>query len=132
MLTVSDGVVAGTREDRSGDLLEELLREDGHDVARRIVPDERAEIAAALRGMPFAAPAPEVISDLVSEHYEAMLGFYGREHGVRIARKHLGWYADAAGAAAECRAGMMRCDDPAHVLRLIADAFAAEPERAAA
>jgi molybdenum cofactor synthesis domain-containing protein len=48
-LTVSDGVVAGTREDASGDLLESLLREDGHDVARRVVADEAGEIAGALR-----------------------------------------------------------------------------------
>jgi molybdopterin adenylyltransferase len=49
VLTVSDGVVAGTREDRSGDLLEQLLRDEGYDVVRRVVPDERDEIAAALR-----------------------------------------------------------------------------------
>jgi molybdenum cofactor biosynthesis protein B len=49
VLTVSDGVVAGTREDRSGDLLDELLRGEGYDVERRVVPDEREQIAAALR-----------------------------------------------------------------------------------
>jgi molybdenum cofactor biosynthesis protein B len=49
VLTVSDGVVAGTREDKSGDLLEELLRGDGFEVERRVVPDERDQIAAALR-----------------------------------------------------------------------------------
>ena len=49
MLTVSDGVVAGTREDRSGDTLEELLRADGYDVERRVVPDERDQIAGAIR-----------------------------------------------------------------------------------
>ena len=49
MLTVSDGVADGTREDRSGDLLVELLRGEGYDVERRVVPDERDEIAAALR-----------------------------------------------------------------------------------
>jgi len=49
VLTVSDGVVAGTREDRSGDTLEELLRGEGHDVERRVVPDERDQIAAAIR-----------------------------------------------------------------------------------
>ena len=49
VLTVSDGVVAGTREDRSGDLLAELLGADGYEVVRRVVPDERDEIAGALR-----------------------------------------------------------------------------------
>jgi molybdopterin adenylyltransferase len=49
VLTVSDGVSAGTREDRSGDVLEELLRDEGFEVERRVVPDERGEIAAAIR-----------------------------------------------------------------------------------
>jgi molybdenum cofactor biosynthesis protein B len=49
VLTVSDRVSRGEAEDRSGDALEELLRGDGYDVERRIVPDERAEIAAAIR-----------------------------------------------------------------------------------
>jgi molybdenum cofactor synthesis domain-containing protein len=49
VLTVSDGVAAGTREDSSGDTLEELLRGDGYEVERRVVPDEHDQIAAALR-----------------------------------------------------------------------------------
>jgi len=48
VLTVSDGVHHGTREDRSGDALAELLAGDGFEVERRIVPDEAAEIAAAI------------------------------------------------------------------------------------
>ena len=48
VLTVSDGVVAGTREDTSGDLLAELLGADGFEVERRAVPDEAGEIAAAI------------------------------------------------------------------------------------
>ena len=55
MLTVSDGVATGTREDRSGDALEELLRGEGYEVERRIVADERAEIAAAVRDLARAA-----------------------------------------------------------------------------
>jgi molybdenum cofactor biosynthesis protein B len=48
VLTVSDGVASGTREDRSGDLLAELLQGEGYEVERRHVPDERDRIAAAL------------------------------------------------------------------------------------
>jgi molybdenum cofactor synthesis domain-containing protein len=48
VLTVSDGVVAGTREDASGDLLEELLAAEGYEVERRVVPDEAGEIASAI------------------------------------------------------------------------------------
>ena len=50
VLTVSDGVANGTREDGSGEAAAEMLREAGFEVAdRRVVPDERAEIESALR-----------------------------------------------------------------------------------
>jgi molybdopterin adenylyltransferase len=48
VLTVSDGVAEGTREDRSGDLLAELLTGEGFDVERRVVPDDRDAIADAI------------------------------------------------------------------------------------
>ena len=48
MLTVSDSVVARTREDASGDTLQELLEADGYDVTRRAVADERGQISTAL------------------------------------------------------------------------------------
>ena len=50
VITVSDGVSHGTRDDASGDAAEALLRHAGFDVARRIVvPDEAPEIERALR-----------------------------------------------------------------------------------
>jgi molybdopterin adenylyltransferase len=49
VLTVSDGVSAGEREDASGDLLAEALGADGWEVVRQVVPDDRSEIVAALR-----------------------------------------------------------------------------------
>jgi molybdenum cofactor biosynthesis protein B len=49
VLTVSDRVSSGEAEDGSGPVLEELLRADGYDVTRRLVPDEAEEIAAAIR-----------------------------------------------------------------------------------
>jgi molybdopterin adenylyltransferase len=49
VLTVSDRVSAGEADDGSGDTLEGLLRADGYDVTRRLVPDEAGEISAAIR-----------------------------------------------------------------------------------
>ena len=49
VLTISDRVSSGEREDRSGDVLAELLAGEDYDVERRVVPDERDQIAAALR-----------------------------------------------------------------------------------
>jgi molybdenum cofactor synthesis domain-containing protein len=55
ILTISDGVSAGEREDRSGDALEELAGGDGHEVERRLVPDEAREIARAIEELAAAA-----------------------------------------------------------------------------
>ena len=96
-------------------------------------PWRLAEIAAGL----FGSVAPEVptghaLSDVVSEHYESMLGFYGKELGLRIARKHLGWYADEAAVDPALRARMMTMTSPGDVLALIRSAFISAPERHAA
>ena len=49
VVTVSDGVAAGERDDESGRLLVELLEADRYEVEHRVVPDERPQIAAAIR-----------------------------------------------------------------------------------
>ena len=48
VLTVSDGVDAGERQDESGDVLAGLLVAEGFEVARRVVPDDREAIADAI------------------------------------------------------------------------------------
>jgi molybdopterin adenylyltransferase len=48
VVTVSDGVSEGTREDGSGDLLAGLLAAEGYEVERRVVPDDRDAIADAI------------------------------------------------------------------------------------
>ncbi|WP_412105110.1 tRNA dihydrouridine synthase DusB [Sulfitobacter sp. D35] len=91
-----------------------------------------AEIAHALHG----TPAPEVpqgagFADMVLEHYEAILGFYGTELGLRTARKHLGWYMDTAGTPGDLRRAVLTAGTPREVSALIRHACAA-PTRAAA
>jgi len=48
VLTVSDGVAEGSRVDESGELLAGLLGEEGYEVERRVVPDDRDAIAEAI------------------------------------------------------------------------------------
>jgi len=48
VLTISDGVAAGEREDESGELLAELLTGEGLEVERRVVADEQEAIADAI------------------------------------------------------------------------------------
>ncbi len=76
------------------------------------------QIGAALIGQP-AQPAPQgqALLALVSEHYEAMLSEYGTELGVRVARKHIGWYLDAVGITTGAeRKALLTNDDPSAVL----------------
>jgi len=108
---------------------------DGVMVGRGIrgAPWRLAEITAALTGAPAPRrPTGPELRDLVSEHYEAILGFYGSQLGVRIARKHLGWYLDEAGANPMMRADLMTQTDPARALALIDRAFAEAGPGAAA
>ena len=60
---------------------------------------------------------------LVSDHYEAMLAFYGLDLGIRVARKHLGWYMDEAATPAPLRRDILTAKDPKVVLRLLPDAL---------
>ncbi len=84
-----------------------------------------AEVAAALYG----APAPKVpqgaaLADLVAGHYEAMIGFYGAVPGLRVARKHLGWYMDTAGTETGLRRRILTSSRIDEVLGLIPSAMA--------
>ncbi|WP_407636231.1 tRNA dihydrouridine synthase DusB [Pseudodonghicola xiamenensis] len=79
-----------------------------------------AEIAHEI----FGTPAPEVphgaaLVDLVAGHYQAMLAFYGPDLGLRVARKHLGWYMDHVGTDAGLRRAVLTSRDPEAVLRLL-------------
>ena len=77
-------------------------------------------VAAALAGRE-APRAPEgaALAELVGEHFEAMLGFYGAELGLRVARKHLGWYLADLEGGETLRAEAIRQTDPAAVARAI-------------
>ena len=78
------------------------------------------------------APTLERRLAVMLEHYEGLLALYGQRHGVRIARKHLGWYARGLEGAAEFRSHMNREEDPARVRSMIRALFDASLEKAAA
>ncbi len=52
----------------------------------------------------------------VTEHYNAMLAHYGDDVGVKIARKHLGWYTKGMHGSADFRNKVNFIDDSAQVL----------------
>ena len=70
-------------------------------------------------------PAGDGIAALAAEHYEMMLEFYGREAGLRHARKHLGWYLDrfAPDLPVDEKAAIMVSKEPAEVTRRMVSAL---------
>ncbi|MGS4985123.1 MULTISPECIES: tRNA dihydrouridine synthase DusB [Pseudosulfitobacter] len=83
-----------------------------------------AEVAHALYG----TPAPQVptgadFADMVMAHYTEMLAFYGAVLGLRVARKHLGWYMDTAGTSPDLRRAVLTAKTPDEAMRLLPDAL---------
>jgi len=92
-----------------------------------------AQIGAAL----FGTDAPEIptgdaLTEMVTLHYEAMLSFYGPELGLRVARKHLGWYMDESGTPADLRRAVLTATDARAVLAALPEALRKRELRAAA
>jgi tRNA-dihydrouridine synthase B len=69
---------------------------------------------------------------VVRAHFEAMLSHYGQETGVRMARKHLGWYSKGLPASAEFRSAVNRETEPNKVRGMLAAFFLPNLERQAA
>ena len=91
-----------------------------------------AQISAHLFGLPPpVVPQGAALAEMVAEHYQAMLSHYGIALGVRVARKHLGWYLDAAGCGEGLRHPILTETDPGRVLALLPQAFAADQRLAA-
>ena len=75
------------------------------------------------------APSLAEQSELVIAHYEEMLELYGREHGVGIARKHLGWYTKGLPASAEFRNKANMIADADTVLEMVRAFYADQLDR---
>ncbi|MEO0677891.1 MAG: tRNA dihydrouridine synthase DusB [Pseudomonadota bacterium] len=65
-------------------------------------------------------------AEIAARHYEAMLAFYGVDLGTRVARKHLGWYMDAAGTPATLRRTVLTAREPGFVLAHLPEALEGE------
>ena len=70
--------------------------------------------------------------DVLLEHYEDMLHHYGAETGVRVARKHIGWYSKGMVDSGEFRDRVNRLDDPDQVRAMIRAFYEPQLERLAA
>ena len=96
-------------------------------------PWQLAQIAHDL----FGKPAPQVpegvaFAEMVSGHYAEIIRFYGADLGLRVARKHLGWYMDTCGTPADLRRALLTAETTAQVTRLIPQAMQPDMRQSAA
>ncbi|MET1754538.1 tRNA dihydrouridine synthase DusB [Novosphingobium sp. RD2P27] len=83
-------------------------------------------------GEEMAAPSIGAQFELICEHYDEMLSLYGRDTGVKMARKHLGWYTKGLPGSAELRNRVNFIDSPDEVIRTLAEFYAPWCQRKAA
>ena len=87
-------------------------------------------VARALEDGRVHEPSPSEKLDAACEHYETLLALYGRETGLRHARKHLAAYADVHARAGHAvpaseRARLVTSEDPGEVLSILRIVFEA-------
>ena len=79
-----------------------------------------AQVAHYLRtGEYLSEPPLAAQKSILLDHYAAMQSHFGTDPGLRLARKHLGWYSRGLPGSAEFRATVNRLGDPAEVRALI-------------
>ncbi|NOX41830.1 MAG: tRNA dihydrouridine synthase DusB [Alphaproteobacteria bacterium] len=92
-----------------------------------------AELAAELFGFDGPTePSGKELADLITAHYCGMLDFYGANLGLRVARKHLGWYMNFKLVPSDIRQQILTKTSPEKVLELIDQTFSTTPQMAAA
>ena len=69
-------------------------------------------------------PSTDEVGAILIEHLENLYAFYGEQQGVRIARKHLGWYAKDRAENTTFRAIANRAETAQEQLRLTREYFA--------
>jgi tRNA-dihydrouridine synthase B len=79
------------------------------------------ELRAGLAGCTATAPEIEEVCSIMQSHLEALYAFYGEAKGVRVARKHLGWYCRLHPEAGHLPAGLLTTESASEQSRLAGD-----------
>jgi tRNA-dihydrouridine synthase B len=70
-----------------------------------------------------APPTADEVLDVMERHLAELHRAYGQPVGVRVARKHIGWYLDGLPGAREVRRRLMRVDTAAEQFSLLRGYF---------
>ena len=82
------------------------------------------QVMADLAGGARPDPGMDEQLAVILEQYEAMQSLYGRQTGVNLARKHIGWYTKGLPGSAEFRNKVNSQDDPEVVTAMLRDFYA--------
>lgn len=83
-------------------------------------------------GQQLADPTLEMQLNVILEHYQGMLDHYGADIGVKMARKHLGWYTKGLHGSAAFRNMVNFVDDADEVVQHLREFYDPFLSRAAA
>lgn len=83
-------------------------------------------------GQHLADPSLDEQLAVILEHYQAMLDHYGADTGVKMARKHLGWYTRGLRDSAQFRNMINFVDDADEVMRRLREFYDPFLQKAAA
>jgi tRNA-dihydrouridine synthase B len=121
---IANGDIEAPREARA---VLELTGADGLMIGRAAFgrPWIFREIAHFLAtGEELPPPASGEIEAVVREHLEGLYTLYGEAQGLRVARKHLGWYSRPLPGGERFRQQVVRIDEPALQRAAVNDYFA--------
>jgi tRNA-dihydrouridine synthase B len=77
------------------------------------------ELRAGLAGTEVASPSLDEVRDIMTSHLGALYSFYGESQGVRVARKHLGWYCRFHPEIGRLPAGLLTTESATEQLSLV-------------
>ncbi len=76
------------------------------------------------------ARSPQWICSILLDHLEGLYQHYGTQHGVQIARKHIGWYSRSQPDSAEFRKAVFLTESPDAQQQMIRDYFLGQEQAA--
>jgi tRNA-dihydrouridine synthase B len=83
-----------------------------------------AELAAKLQGVSYLPPSLIEVKTVINQHLDNLYSFYGADCGVKIARKHIGWYFDhLGGLPVSQKTAINQAEKPAQQLALVNTSF---------
>jgi tRNA-dihydrouridine synthase B len=89
-------------------------------------------MAELVDGSAWTEPSLDEQLETMLGQYDEMLALYGRQTGVNLARKHIGWYTKGLPGSAELRNRVNSQDDPAVVVAALREFYRPWMSRAAA